>query len=291
MKKLLIIGFGKIAEEIVNHFKPSFLIYATTGSKEKFNIIKKNKIIPILCDLDDPKSLREKLKFNVDYIIHLCPPQKNGQFDRRTYNMISALRLNLIKPQKIVYLSTSGVYGDKKGKLVDESDKLLAKNNRSLKRICAEKIIRSWCLKSKIQLNILRVPGIYNKSRLPIDFLKKKYSIFRKNEDSYTNHIHSTDLSRAVILVLFKGKNFRIFNICDNSNLLLGDYFDLLCNKLKIDNLTREPRSVVRKKMPANTYSFISDSKRLKNDRVKREINFKLKYEKVNNFFDYLENK
>ena len=222
-------------------------------------------------------------------IIVLIPTQNsednssNKQVDSRTRLLvIELLKKDAIK-KKGVYISTTGVYGNKNGNKTYETSRCIPTNNRSLRRLDAETKIR------KLNFHILRVPGIYSINRLPIQRLLKKIPVLQKEEDVYTNHIHESDLARAAYLALFRGRRSRITNVVDNSDLKMSDYMDLVASATGLEKPDRASlaklNQLATKGLISNmAMSFLQDSRRVKSERLVKELGLNLIYPNVQDF-------
>lgn len=283
-KTLLIIGCGDIAFRtaplLANHYR----ILGLTRRVENFNKLRSSQITPILGDLDQPKSLR-RLSGLADVILHLAPPPNRGLKDSRTQHLIAALsqhsRTKGRIPHRLLYISTSGVYGDWGGKWVREHYPVNPHNDRAWRRLDAENQIRKWGRSTGGCTTILRVPGIYAADRLPIARLKQGTPALLDQEDSYTNHIHADDLAQIIVAALRFGKAGRIYNACDDSSLKMGDYFDFVAESFKLPRPPRISRAQAKEQIPASLLSFMEESRRLRNDRIKQELHIKLRYPTV----------
>jgi nucleoside-diphosphate-sugar epimerase len=185
-------------------------------------------------------------------------------------------------PQRIVYISTSGVYGNCDGALVPETRPLNPQTARAVRRVDAEAQLRRWGKSHKVSVCILRAPGIYAIDRLPIERLEKAMPTLTPEEDSYTNHIHADDLARITLIGLTRAKRGRIYNAVDNCPMKMGDYFDLVADHYKLARPTRIPRAEALATLPATSLSFMSESRRLSNTRLREELRIKLHYGSVN---------
>jgi len=183
----------------------------------------------------------------------------------------------------LVYASTSGVYGDCAGEWVSELRTLNAQTSRGERRVDAERRVR---LLGRIKMGqtktaVLRIPGIYALDRVggtPFDRLKKGLPVLKPEQDVYTNHIHADDLARACLAALWRGKPQRSYNVNDDTQLKMGDYFDMAADILGLPQPPRISRAEAQTRLPAMQLSFMSESRRLDNTRMKRELRLRLHY-------------
>ncbi|MGV8711427.1 MAG: SDR family oxidoreductase [Nitrosomonas sp.] len=284
-KTLLIVGCGDIARRTAPLLQKHYRILGLCRNVEHFSQLKSYGITPIYGDLDDPKSL-EKLAGIAQRILHLAPPPNHGLHDWRTKHLLSALskrtkKLGPILPQRFLYISTSGVYGNCDGKLIDETHPVRPENARALRRVDAEKHIRSWGKRNRVTVSILRVPGIYAADRLPLNRLREGLPALLATEDSYTNHIHADDLARIICAAFQFAKPNRIYHTSDDSHLKMGDYFDLVADIFDYPYPPRISRTEAEQRISPIMFSFMKESRRLENMRMKKELHVRLLYPTV----------
>lgn len=288
MKKLLIIGCGDIALRFARLMDARYRIYGLVRNPDYFPILRAAGIIPILGDLDQPASL-QRLAGLADTVIHLAPPPaaertssatRQPAHDTRTRHLLAALSRSS-RPKRLVYISTSGVYGDCKGDVVAEHHVLHPQNLRAKLRVDAEQQIRRWAQRNQVRASILRVPGIYAADRLPIERLKKGTPAVLSNEDGYTNHIHADDLARIIVAALKHGKANRVYHAVDDSGLKMGDYFDAVADAFTLPRPPRISRAEAQQALSPSLLSFMNESRRLSNARMKTELQVKLHYPTV----------
>lgn len=240
-------------------------------------------ITQIVGDLDQRASL-QRLAGLADAVLYAAPPPDQGQRDPRLRRLLAELRRGSL-PRRFAYISTSGVYGHCGGERVAETHRLAPQTDRARRRVDAEGVLRRFGRESWCCVSLLRAPGIYAGDRLPLDRLRKALPVWRAEEDSYTNHIHAEDLGRACLAALRHGRANRAYNVSDDSDLLMGAWFDKLADAF---GLPRPPR-VSRKVSPGDTpvalsptqLSFMNESRRLDNRRLKRELAFRFRYPTV----------
>jgi nucleoside-diphosphate-sugar epimerase len=233
-------------------------------------------------DLDQRDTLA-RLAGISDAVIHSAPPPPQGTGDTRTQNLIAVLQRGKSLPRQLVYISTSGVYGDCGGARVSETRKPAAQSARAARRVDAENRLRRFGREERglCRVSILRAPGIYAADRLPLERLHKRLPLMLHAEDSHTNHIHADDLARACIAALVRGRTNRVYNVNDDSSLAMGEWFDALADAFALPRAVRLPREEVRRAVPPLQWSFMNESRRLDNTRMKRELRLRLRYPTV----------
>jgi nucleoside-diphosphate-sugar epimerase len=180
-----------------------------------------------------------------------------------------------------VYISTSGVYGDCAGALVDETRPVNPQTARAIRRVDAERRLLSWGELHDIAVVVLRAPGIYANDRLPRERLMQGTPVLARSEDVYTNHIHADDLAAIALAALNEDAPPGIYNACDDTMLKMGDWFDLVADRLGLPRPPRVSRSEAERKIPAPMLSFMGESRRLDNRRMKAMLGVKLRYPTV----------
>jgi nucleoside-diphosphate-sugar epimerase len=264
MKRLLVVGFGDVAHRALPLLARRFEILRAARSNG--------------FDLDRPETLALE---RADALLHLAPPPGEGDQDSRTANLLSALEARRILPARIVYVSTSGVYGDCGGALVDEARPVAPQTARARRRADAEQRLALWCSRHAISLVVLRVPGIYAADRLPLERLRAGTPALRAEDDVYTNHIHADDLAEIAARALDDDAPPGFYNASDDSEIRMADWLDLVAVRHALPKPPRLPRAQVKARLPAELYSFMSESRRLDNSRLKRDLGIRLRYPTV----------
>jgi nucleoside-diphosphate-sugar epimerase len=275
--RLLIVGCGDVGMRLLPLLAGRFRVFALTSRRERCAELRAAGAVPIVADLDQPHTLA-RLRGLAGWVVHLAPPQPEGALDRRTRHLVAALG----KAARLVYVSTSGVYGDCGGALVPETRPVAPRNARARRRVDAERVLRAWAVGSGARLSILRVPGIYAAGRLPIRRLEQGTPALRAEEDVYTNHIHADDLARIVLLALFRARGAgRVLHAVDDTRMKMGDYFDAVADAFALPRPPRLPRAELQAAVTPMLLSFMSESRRLDNTRLKRELRLRLRYPDV----------
>lgn len=216
-----------------------------------------------------------------DLVLHFAPPPDRGLSDSRTRKLLAALSKGKSLPQRIVYISTSGVYGDCRGEPIDETRSARPGTARAVRRVDAERQLRRFGRRHGVIVSILRAPGIYAADRLPIERLQKGTPALRAEDDVFTNHIHADDLALLSCAALRYGRANRAYNASDDSQMKMGEYFDLVAERFGLPRAPRLSRSAAEVLMSPVQLSFMSESRRLINRRIKTELRVKLRYPRV----------
>jgi nucleoside-diphosphate-sugar epimerase len=274
--RLLVIGCGDVGMRLLPLARTRYRVFAVTSQRERFAELRAAGAVPILADLDQPDSLR-RLAGLAQRIVHLAPPPGEGVLDRRTRHVTAILP----DRAQVVYVSTTGVYGDLGGRWADETQPVAPRNARAQRRVDAERVLRDWARRARGRLSILRVPGIYGADRLPLKRLQQGTPALRAEDDVYTNHIHADDLARVVWAALQRGLCNRIYHAVDDTQLKMGDYFDMVADHFGLPHPPRLDRAALALAVAPTLMSFMSESRRLANRRLKDELQVRLRYPDV----------
>jgi nucleoside-diphosphate-sugar epimerase len=277
--RVLIVGYGDIGQRAARALPARVRVLALLREAARTPALRAQGVQPLLGDLDHAASLR-RLAGIATHVIHLAPPPNAGEGDARTAALLRALARRSV-PQALVYGSTSGVYGDCGGALVNETRPLNPQTARAHRRVAAEAQVRALGRAAPVRATILRIPGIYAPDRAggtPRERLLRGTPALTPADDVYTNHIHADDLARACIAALWRGKPQRVMHASDDSQLRMGDYFDLAAELYHLPRPPRIDRATARQQLTPATLSFMSESRRLDNTRLKRELRLRLRY-------------
>ncbi len=309
---LLIVGCGDIGLRVAALLRGRWRLLALTSSPRRVDELRAAGITPLLGNLDDAASLA-RLAGLGDALLHLAPPAPRGSADLRTASLLRALaRRNRLR--RIVYISTSGVYGDCAGAHIDETRAAAPATERARRRVDAERRLRAYARTSGVRVTLLRVPGIYALGRAggnPAERVARGAALPEHADTVYTNHIHADDLARACVAALYRGRAQRVVHVSDDSEIRLGAYFDLAAD---LSGQARLPRLAVHDAGTANhavgvgavgglggvgdkggmggvggvggavassSFAVAAESRRLLNDRLKTELRLHLRYPTV----------
>ncbi len=278
MNRLLIIGCGNVVRRALPQLAQHWRIYALVRQRDP--VLAALGVTQLLGDLDRADTLRQ-LRGIAQAVIHSAPPPNCGDTDPRTRRLISTLLAGGSVLRRLVYISTTGVYGDCAGARIDETQTIAPLTDRARRRADAEAQLRRFGIGSGCQVSILRAPGIYAADRLPLDHLRRGLPLLAGRDDVFTNHIHADDLAAACVAALRHGRANRVYNVCDDSTIRMGDWYDKLADAFALPRAPRRPRSEVEKALPPPRLSFMRESRRIGNTRAKRELKLQLCYPTV----------
>ncbi len=265
--RLLIIGFGDIAHRLAGYLNSSIRIFAYSRTSPHLSNVRWKNI-----DLDQ-RSHRKLSCHGFSGMVYLAPPPSAGKTDSRIMHLLTGFHV-----KHAVYVSTTGVYGDHAGAWIDETQPVNPYTPRAQRRVHAERSFRRWGTSYARHAMILRTPGIYAADRLPMARLKAKTPALNEHEDVYSNHIHADDLARLCWITLFRGRSQRTYNACDFTSMKMGEYFDAVAQAFKLPLPPRVSRQELANQVSAMQLSFMEESRRIKNERIQKELRFVFRY-------------
>lgn len=191
---------------------------------------------------------------------------------------------DLRAPIRLVYASTTGVYGDCAGALIDETRPVRPANARAKRRVAAERRLRQANVRGATAASIVRIPGIYARDRLPLARIEQGKPALNEADDVYTNHIHADDLAAIMLRVATHGRMGRVVHASDDTVLKMGAYFDRVADAFGLPRVPRISREAAERTLDPMALSFMRESRRLSNARLKRELRIALRYPSVDDF-------
>ncbi|MFA7268768.1 MAG: NAD(P)H-binding protein [Sterolibacterium sp.] len=278
MLRVLIIGCGDMARRALPLLARRYRMFALVRSLEtslaaEFAAL---GVTPIRGDLDQPASLRQ-LAGLAELVLHFAPPPDRGNRDTRTQHLIAALQRGKILPRRLVYISTSGVYGDCGGDWVGETHCVAPHTARARRRIDAEQRLRRWGRGGGPSVSILRVPGIYAAERLPLERIRRGDPVLMRDDDVFTNHIHADDLALCILAALRRGRPNRVYHASDDSaGLPMAEWYDAIADTFELPHPPRVSRAEAQALLSPLVLSYMSESRRLDNSRLRRELQVRL---------------
>jgi nucleoside-diphosphate-sugar epimerase len=284
--RVLIVGCGDVGLRVARALLPRCRVLGLTSQAERVESLRAAGLVPLVGNLDQPASLA-RLAGLAQRVVHLAPPPAQGDGDPRTRHVLQALsRRGQVR--SLVYGSTTGVYGNADGARFDETRPVAPATARARRRVHAEALVRWWgrrhAHRHGTRASILRIPGIYAVDREgghPRDRVLKGSPVLNREDDVFTNHIQADDLARACVAALWRGKPGRVVHVCDQQEMLMGDYFDLVADLCALPRPPRLSRAEAAQAMSPVQMSFLSESRRLSNERMRSELRLNLRYPTV----------
>lgn len=232
-----------------------------------------------ILDLDAPFSARD-LPAAESELYYFAPPPARGAIDPRVAAVCSVLQGGN-RPSRLVYISTSAVYGDCGGDWIDESAALRPATERGRRRLDAERQLLRWGKEQQVPVVLLRVPGIYGPGRLPVARLHEGLPVLSTAESPYTNRIYVEDLAHICVAAMRKGRPGEAYNVSDGNPGNMTDYFNRVADALGVPRPPVVNRELARQILSPSMMSFLSESKRLINRKMLDELGVRLRYENL----------
>lgn len=221
-------------------------------------------------DLDRPQDVGDW-----PWLFWFAPPPGDGETDTRLRGWLSAQRGSI---GRVVYVSTSGVYGDCDGRWIDEREPLKPRSARARRRADAEAALAQWAATAGAATVVLRVPGIYGPGRWPLQRLRSGTPVLRAEESPYSNRVHADDLASAAVLAAVRGVGGNAYNIADGSPTTMADYFTRCARHFGLPEPAAVGLEEARRQFTPAMWSFMEESKRLRIDRAREELGFVPRY-------------
>lgn len=277
MHPVFIVGCGQIGGLVARRWKArGARVSALARSANSATRLREMGVRPVAGDLDRPECLHG-LPLSGALIYYFAPPPARGQQDTYMRAFTAALTDEPL-PTRVVYISTSGVYGDARGEWVDEQTPPNPGTDRARRRLDAETTLRQWGINHNVPVVILRVGGIYGPGRLPVERLKKGLPVLREEESLYTNRIHSEDLADICVAAAERGRPDAVYNVSDGQNGTMTEYFNAVADKLGLPRPPTVSMEEARRVMSPAMLSYLTESRRMENRRMVEELAVTLRY-------------
>lgn len=277
--RVLVAGCGDVGLRLARLLQPHWRVLALARSDAGAARLRAAGVLPLAADLDDAPSLM-RLAGLASHVVYLAPPQAGDALDRRSRALLRALARRQ-PPALLLYVSTSGVYGDTGGARVDETALPRPATARARVRLRAERTLRADGRGLGLPVSVLRVAGIYAPDRArgtPRQSLLAGTPVLAAGDDVQVNLVHADDLARALALALWRAAPQRVYNVCDDSELAFGQYMDLAAGLYGLPQPPRVSREQAAAQLSATRLSFFSQSRRLDNRRLKSELGLRLRH-------------
>jgi len=275
MDSVLIIGCGDIGLRLAGLCHPAS-VTGVVRSEQSAARLRAHGIAPRILDLDS-SIVAGKLPATNHELYYFAPPPPHGDADPRVEAVCAALGAGN-RPRKVVYLSTTAVYGDCDGRWIDESAPLRPGTARGQRRLHAERRWLGWGEEQGVPVVVLRVPGIYGPGRLPVERLRQGLPVLAEQESPFTNRIHADDLARVCLLAMQRGRAGEAYNVSDGHPTSMCDYFNRIADALGLPRPPAVDRATAERELSASMLSFLSESKRIVNTKMCQDLGVRLQY-------------
>jgi nucleoside-diphosphate-sugar epimerase len=210
-------------------------------------------------------------------IYYFAPPPPAGETDPRMAGFLRGQRSDA-PPRRIVYISTSAVYGDCQGAWISEDQPLNPATGRGRRRLDAERQLMAWCGENGCEWTLLRVPGIYGPGKLPLARLRQGLPVLREADAPYTNRIHVDDLAAICVAAMSSPHSNTVYNVSDGHPSNMTDYFFRVADAAGLPRPPEVSREEAQRVLSPGMLSFLNDSRRMDNSRLLRELGISLQY-------------
>ncbi len=272
---VFIAGCGDIGRRVAAlHRARGDAVSALARSQASARLLQTPGIAAVAGDLDDADSLKH-LSLRSAWVYYFAPPPEGQEHDPRSARFLASLDP---APAKLVYISTSGVYGDHRGGWVTEQTAPNPQTARAKARLAAETALLGWSRRTHVPVVILRVGGIYGPGRLPIERIRRAELVVRREEAPYTNRIHADDLAHVCLAAMERGAAGAIYNVCDGEHGTMTDYFNAVADAQGLPRPPQISLAEARKVLSPGMLSYLNESRRMDNRRMREELGVTLLY-------------
>jgi nucleoside-diphosphate-sugar epimerase len=277
---LYLIGCGDIGARVARlALADGVAVTAVARNMSKCGSLRDTAARLLQADLDDGGPL--PLNMEGAAVLYSAPPPGGGIIDTRVKNFIASIRPGS-EPAKLVYISTTSVYGDCGDELVTEERPVNPGNHTGKRRLDAEERFLAWGRDRGVAIVILRVAGIYGPGRIPMDRILGKHPLLNEAEAGYSNRIHADDLARVCLAALDRGEDGEIFNVCDGETSTMTDYFNAITDLLGLERLPQVPLAEAREAMTPLMFGYMTESRRIDNRKMLTRLGITLRYPTLN---------
>jgi nucleoside-diphosphate-sugar epimerase len=275
-RRCLIAGCGYTGLRLARRLRPGWRVTAVAHSDASAARLSEHGIEAVLADLDAPLP-QECLAAVADgaAVAYLVPPPESGTDDARLERFLAGV--GAARPSVLLYMSTTGVYGDTRGAPVTEASPLAPANDRSRRRVAAEAVVRAWCAGRQVRCVVLRVPGIYGPDRLPIERLQRGEPALRPEDAGPGNRIHVDDLVGACIAALERPVS-GAFNVTDGNPATTTEFVQRTAVLAGLPSPPLVAFADAAGKISPGMLAFLRESRRVDNRRMREELGFEPRY-------------
>jgi len=274
---VVIIGCGDIGTQVAHHYLNSHeTVAAVVRSENSQQKLESLGIATQQTDLSTDFELKTDIA--ACRLFHFAPPPRQGSEDTHTRNLITALKKCQQPPSRIVYISTTGVYGDCQGRWIDEKSPANPQVDRARRRYDAEQQLLEYGNTRGTDIITLRVAGIYGPGKLPLKRIREGHPVVRKEDSPFTNRIHSADLVKMAIAAMERGQHGAIYHACDGHPGTMAEYFTAVAEKAGLPSPAGISLEQAKHQLSAGMMSYMRESRRLSNEKTLAELGITLDY-------------
>lgn len=273
---MLIVGCGdvgrRLAHRAMGRGEP---IEAIVRRPESAAALTEQGLAAMALDLDGPVELTGH-QAQQRHVFYLAPPPSDGVLDPRMGTFLDALP-NL-PGRRIVYISTTGVYGDCAGAWVDETRPAAPQVDRARRRCAAEQRLQAWRAAGNGEIVILRVAGIYGPGKLPLARLRQQVPMIAAADAPWTNRIHIDDLVAVLEAAMARGGDGEVYNVSDGRPGNMREYFDQVADLFQLPRAPVITLAEAGEALSAGMLSYLGESRRLDNRKMREQLGVELRY-------------
>lgn len=273
---MLIVGCGDVGRRVARHYAGrGATVTGIVRSAGGMQGLEKQGIQALQIDLDqDPLPF---LPSRSEQVFYFAPPRDRGTTDSRMGHVLDAFGCKGAL-RRLVYISTTGVYGDCEGAWVDENRPVNPGTDRARRRLDAENRLRDWSRECGAELVILRVAGIYGPDRLPLARIREGLPLVRAEEAPFTNRIHEVDLVQVCVAAMEEPVDGEIFNVSDGRPGTMAEYFDAVADRADLPRPPKIPMAEAAAHLSKGMLSYMQESRRLSNRKMLERLKVELRY-------------
>ncbi|MCW8986513.1 MAG: SDR family oxidoreductase [Gammaproteobacteria bacterium] len=276
-KHVLIVGCGDIGLRVAKIWKNAAKsVFALARTEESIDTFRQQHLFTCQADLDDFQSLKD-IPSRQSLLYYFAPPPAKGHVDTRMANFLASMEKETF-PAHLVYISTSGVYGDQGGELINEDSPVNPTADRAKRRYNAEQQLRTWSKQTSVPITILRVGGIYGPGRLPLQRLKDQIPMLHEELSPQTNRIHADDLAQVCVAAAADKAEGEIYNVSDGTNSNMTEYFNTIADYCDLPRPPLVDWEEAEKTISKGMLSYLKESRRLDNSKMINELGIELIY-------------
>jgi nucleoside-diphosphate-sugar epimerase len=217
------------------------------------------------------------LPLGEERLFHFAPPPTRGVEDLHTRRLVASFERGP-HPRRLVYISTTGVYGDCGGAWVDETWPPAPAVDRARRRWDAEQTLRRWSQERGVELVLLRVAGIYGPGRLPLERIRLGLPLVREQDAPYSNRVHVDDLAAACVAAMERGMSGAVYNVCDGHPTTMTDYFFQVADAAGLPRPPVLSLDEAAGELSEGMMSYMRESRRLGNRRMREDLGVEPRY-------------
>jgi nucleoside-diphosphate-sugar epimerase len=268
---ILLIGCGYVGKRVADkELARGNAVLAIVRSDESRQALQGNGVPATCLDLDLPID-RSAPATKGAGIYYFAPPPEKGQSDPRIRRFLESIGPQQL-PERVVYISTTGIYGDCRGDWVDEERAPEPQADRSKRRLDAETALRDWSRQTGIKVVVLRVPGFYGPGKLPLARIRKGTPVLRESESPWSNRVHIDDLVATCLAAMHHPEPDDTYNISDGHPSTMTDYFNQVADAAGLPRPPEISLEQAKKQFSPELLSYLSESKRIDNTRMREKL-------------------